>query len=157
MWKFLLLCSRFYSQARFLGFLRKAGKKVHFIPKLLALYYCLQDKDTPRFVKLVLMGAIGYVIVPFDVLPDIIPFGGWMDDAAVIAMALHFAGTYIKPEHKKKLRIFFLSLMWIGKYGRCFCSTYHFFTIPWSMGRADFTNSPIHRKMNSCISVQIGA
>lgn len=104
MWKFLVLFSRFYSQARFLGFLKKTGKKIHFIPKLLALYYCLQDKDTPRFVKLALMGAIGYVIVPFDLLPDVLFFGGWLDDAAIIAMALRFAGTYIKPEHRKKVK-----------------------------------------------------
>lgn len=78
--------------------------KLHFLPKLLAIFYCIQDKDTPRMVRLVLMGAIGYVILPIDIVPDILPVAGWIDDAAVVAAALKFAAAYIKPEHKEKVR-----------------------------------------------------
>jgi len=36
-----------------------------------------------------------------------IPGIGWLDDAAVIGAALTFAGTYVKPEHKEKVRKLF--------------------------------------------------
>ncbi|MCH4166733.1 MAG: DUF1232 domain-containing protein [Megasphaera sp.] len=104
MWKLLSLFARFYTPGKFIRFIRTTKHKAHFIPSMLALYYCLQDKDTPKFVKLALMGALGYIIVPLDLLPDIIPGLGWIDDAAVLAVALRFAGAYIKPEHKAKVR-----------------------------------------------------
>ena len=94
----------FYSKGRFLRFLSKTKGKLHFLPKLLAIFYSIQDKDTPRMVRLVLMGAIGYVILPIDIVPDILPVAGWIDDAAVVAAALKFAAAYIKPEHKEKVR-----------------------------------------------------
>lgn len=104
MWKFLALFARFYTPARFIAFIRRSGRKLHFLPKMLALFFCIQDKDTPKFVKLVLMGALGYVILPFDIMPDFLPFAGWLDDAAAVAAALEFASAYIKPEHKEKVK-----------------------------------------------------
>lgn len=104
MWKLLLFFTRFYSPGRFLRFLSKTKGKLHFLPKLLAIFYCIQDKDTPKLVRLVLMGTIGYVILPIDVVPDFLPVAGWVDDAAVVAAALKFAAAYIKPEHKEKVR-----------------------------------------------------
>lgn len=104
MWKLLLFFTRFYSPGRLLRFLSKTKGKLHFLPKLLAIFYCIQDKDTPKLVRLVLMGAIGYVILPIDVVPDFLPVAGWVDDAAVVAAALKFAAAYIKPEHKEKVR-----------------------------------------------------
>ena len=48
------------------------------------------------------MGALGYVILPFDFVPDVFAGFGWLDDAAVVAAALRLAGTYVKPEHREK-------------------------------------------------------
>lgn len=62
----------------------------------------MQDEDTPKFIKLALMGALGYVILPFDFVPDVFAGFGWLDDAAVVAAALRLAGTYVKPEHREK-------------------------------------------------------
>jgi len=45
--------------------------------------------------------------MPLDIIPDMIPGIGWLDDAAVIGAALTFAGTYVKPEHKEKVRKLF--------------------------------------------------
>ncbi|ERT61954.1 MULTISPECIES: YkvA family protein [Megasphaera] len=102
--RWLTFFARFYTPGKFILFLRTAGHKIHFLPKLLAAYYCMQDKDTPNYVRLVLMGAIGYAILPFDFLPDTILGFGWVDDAAVLAAAWRFAGTYIKPEHREKVK-----------------------------------------------------
>jgi len=102
--RFLTFFARFYTPGKFIRFLRLTGKKVRFLPRLLLLFYCLQDTDTPKAVKLILMGALGYVILPFDLVPDVITGLGWVDDAAVVAAAISFAGAYVKPEHREKVR-----------------------------------------------------
>lgn len=107
MWKLVRFFARFYTPGKFIRFVRGTGKKLHFLPKLMTLFYCLQDKSTPTFVKLALMGALGYVILPLDFVPDGIMGLGWVDDAAVIAAALRFAGAYIKPEHRAKVQKIF--------------------------------------------------
>lgn len=107
MLKWLICFSRFYSPVKFLHFIKTACRKIRFLPKLMMIYYCLTDADTPKFVRLVLMGAVGYAILPFDFIPDLLPEVGWIDDAAVIAAALSFAGTYVKPEHREKVRKLF--------------------------------------------------
>lgn len=112
MWKLLCFFARFYTPGKFIRFIRGTGRKVRFLPKLMALFYCLQDKDTPAVVKLVLMGALGYVILPLDLMPDGLLGLGWMDDAAVVAAAVHFAGAYIKPEHREKVRSIFPFAKW---------------------------------------------
>ncbi len=104
MFKLLTFFARFYTPGRFILFIRNTGRKLHFLPKLLAIFYCMNDVDTPKVIKLVLMGALGYVILPFDFMPDVIPGLGWIDDAAVITGALQLAGTYVKPEHYEKVR-----------------------------------------------------
>ena len=106
MWKILRFFARFYTPGKFVTFIRKTGRKVHFLPKLLTIFYCMQDEDTPKFIKLALMGALGYVILPFDFVPDVFAGFGWLDDAAVAA-ALRLAGTYVKPEHREKVRHMF--------------------------------------------------
>ena len=107
MWKELRFFARFYTPGKFVTFVRKTGRKVHFLPKLLTIFYCMQDEDTPKFIKLALMGALGYVILPFDFVPYVFAGFGWLDDAAVVAAALRLAGTYVKPEHREKVRHMF--------------------------------------------------
>lgn len=111
-WKLIRFFARFYTPGKFSRFIRGSGCKVRFLPKLMGLYYCLQDKDTPMFVKLGVMGALGYVILPLDVIPDGIMGLGWIDDAAVVAAAIRFAGAYIKPEHKAKVKKIFPFVRW---------------------------------------------
>lgn len=69
MWKVLRFFARFYTPGKFVTFVHKTGRKIHFLPKLLTIFYCMQDEDTPKFIKLALMGALGYVILPFDFVP----------------------------------------------------------------------------------------
>lgn len=107
MWKLLSFFARFYTPGKFIRFIRGTGRRLHFLPKLMTIFYCMQDKDTPKFVKLALMGALGYVILPLDLVSDAFIGIGWLDDAAVVAAALRLAGTYVKPEHLEKVRRIF--------------------------------------------------
>ncbi len=68
----------------------------------LVLFYCLKDRDTPTWAKGVIVGALGYLILPTDLVPDIIPGAGYGDDWGAIVAALATVAAYIKDEHKAK-------------------------------------------------------
>ncbi len=68
----------------------------------LQLYYAMQDPDIPTWVKTVIMGALGYLILPLDAIPDLIPGAGYTDDLGAIVAAVGIAATYITPEVKAK-------------------------------------------------------
>ena len=48
----------------------------------------LADPRVPATEKALLGGAILYAIIPFDLIPDMIPFVGQIDDAYLIALTL---------------------------------------------------------------------
>ncbi len=80
----------------------KAGKEV--IEKALMLFYCLQDKDTPKWAKGVIVAALGYFIFPMDAIPDPTPVVGFADDLGVLVAALAAVAAHIKEEHKQKAK-----------------------------------------------------
>ncbi len=94
--------ARWYSGPRLWKTLRKvavsAGRKT--LLSALVLFYCLRDKDTPTWAKGVIVGALGYLILPTDLIPDIIPGAGYGDDWGAIVAALGTVAAYIKDEHK---------------------------------------------------------
>jgi len=45
------------------------------------------DRRVPASRKALLAGALGYIILPFDIVPDRIPFLGELDDLVVTALA----------------------------------------------------------------------
>jgi uncharacterized membrane protein YkvA (DUF1232 family) len=68
--------SRHYSKAAFWSLVRNAGDQIPFIRDALAMYYCLIDEKTPAWVKATIVGALGYLILPLDAVPDIMPVVG---------------------------------------------------------------------------------
>ncbi len=81
------------------------------IYKALQLFYVAQSPGCPAKVKAGIFGALGYLILPVDLIPDIVPALGYTDDAAAIAAALLLAQAYItddiKAQAKEKIRIIF--------------------------------------------------
>lgn len=77
-----------------------AGRKT--VLTAITLYHCLRDKDTPAWAKGVIMGALGYLVLPADMVPDIIPGAGYGDDWAALVAALGTVATYVKDIHKVK-------------------------------------------------------
>ena len=89
------------------GFWTKAKRvagKLPFAEDLLAAYFCAFDHATPVQVKAALVGALAYFVLPFDVVPDILPLVGYGDDAAVLVTALRMVGAHIRPEHRDAAR-----------------------------------------------------
>ncbi len=93
-----------YSQKKFFKKVnfnwKSAGSKV--VEVALQLYYSLRDSDTPAWAKGVIIGALGYFISPFDLIPDVLPGIGYTDDFGVMLSAIAVVAIHIKPEHKAK-------------------------------------------------------
>lgn len=81
---------------------KKAGDKLVFTA--LTLFHCLQDRDTPTWARTVIVGALGYLILPTDLVPDMIPGVGLADDWGALTAALGTITMYVKKEHKQKAR-----------------------------------------------------
>ncbi len=93
-----------YSAPRLWRTLRKAaagaGRKT--LLTALTLFYCLQDRDTPTWAKGVIVGALGYLVLPADLIPDLIPGAGFGDDWGALVAALGTVAAYVKDQHKFK-------------------------------------------------------
>lgn len=85
--------------------LRKVGRRIPFAEDALSAWYCATDPTTDRKVKLVLIGALAYFVMPADLMPDLLPLIGFSDDAAVIAAAVAAVTRSIKPEHRDRARV----------------------------------------------------
>ena len=59
---------------------------------------------TPLQVKTALIGALAYFVLPFDVVPDMMPLLGFSDDAAILLTALRMVTAHVRPEHREAAR-----------------------------------------------------
>jgi uncharacterized membrane protein YkvA (DUF1232 family) len=56
------------------------------------------DARVPRRRKLMLLALVGYLALPFDLVPDFIPVAGQLDDAIIVALVLrHFVRAGGEP------------------------------------------------------------
>jgi uncharacterized membrane protein YkvA (DUF1232 family) len=51
----------------------------------------LKHPETPVFAKIFLGLAIGYVLMPFDLIPDFIPLIGQLDDLVIVPLLVYVA------------------------------------------------------------------
>jgi uncharacterized membrane protein YkvA (DUF1232 family) len=93
-----------YVRRGFWAKVRRVASALPFAEDLLAAYYCAFDRATPRHVRAALLGALAYFVLPFDVIPDMMPVLGFTDDAAVLATALKLVASHIRPEHRAAAR-----------------------------------------------------
>jgi uncharacterized membrane protein YkvA (DUF1232 family) len=77
---------------------------VRFVPDCIVLVRrLLGDPRVPRRHKLLLGALVGYLALPFDLVPDFIPVAGHVDDALVVVLALRAvlrgSGSELVREH----------------------------------------------------------
>ena len=88
---------------------KRAGAKL--VYAALILYYTLQSDHVSKTDKAIIIGALGYMISPLDVIPDAIPIAGLTDDFAVLMYVLKKVWTDIDPaiveQAKEKLSKWF--------------------------------------------------
>jgi uncharacterized membrane protein YkvA (DUF1232 family) len=81
---------------------KNAGIKV--IYYVLIAYYLLQKKDLPKKEKAIIIGALGYFIMPFDLVADPTLAVGYVDDIGALALALGKVALYIDDDIKQKAK-----------------------------------------------------
>jgi uncharacterized membrane protein YkvA (DUF1232 family) len=81
---------------------KRAGAKL--VYAALILYYTLQSDKISAANKAMIIGALGYMISPLDVVPDAIPIMGLSDDLAVLLFVLKKVWTDIDPEIQEKAK-----------------------------------------------------
>ena len=58
----------------------------------------LKDRRTPRTARLLLWLAVGYLLLPFDIIPDFIPVIGHIDDLVVVPFLIFLAMKMVPEE-----------------------------------------------------------
>jgi uncharacterized membrane protein YkvA (DUF1232 family) len=102
-WEWLLIClgALVFVWAVFVVWLVALGRRgdarafATFISDCIVLVARLvRDPRVPRRRKLLMLGVLGYLALPFDLVPDFIPVAGQLDDAIVVALVLrHFVSA----------------------------------------------------------------
>ena len=81
---------------------KNLGKKTLWY--VLLLYYTLESDEVSLGNKAIIMGALGYLILPIDLIPDVVPVLGLTDDAAAIKLAYDTVKASITPEIERKAK-----------------------------------------------------
>lgn len=81
---------------------KRAGAKLVYVAFI--LYYLIQSNKVSLKDKAIIIGALGYLISPLDVVPDAIPIAGLGDDLTVLLYALGKVWTSVDEDMKAKAR-----------------------------------------------------
>ena len=65
----------------------------------------ITDISTPSQVRVSMLAALTYLIMPLDLVPDFIPVGGFSDDLVALTAVISLWGKYITPEINNRARI----------------------------------------------------
>lgn len=79
---------------------KRAARSIPFMDEVVAAYYCALDTRTPMRVRMTLMAALAYFVLPFDIVPDLLVGVGFTDDLAVLMAALTAVRVHITPAHR---------------------------------------------------------
>ncbi|MBP5135927.1 MAG: DUF1232 domain-containing protein [Paludibacteraceae bacterium] len=80
----------------------KAGEKVVYYA--LALYYVMLDENVYYKEKMLIAAALGYLILPIDVIPDFLPVAGFTDDLGALVTAYNMVKQNITPEVESRVQ-----------------------------------------------------
>ncbi len=96
----------YYDELRLADKIKAVGKTVgaKVISYVLIMVILISDKNIPLKVRLVFMAALGYLILPTDLIADLLPAIGFTDDIAFLSYAISNAREYITPEVKGKAK-----------------------------------------------------
>lgn len=81
------------------NFSLQAGKTV--VEEALVLFYAAEHPNTPKAHKMLIYGALAYLILPADAIPDILPAVGFSDDLGALAVAAASVVSNINLEVKE--------------------------------------------------------
>ena len=78
--------------------LLKAGRAI--AKPALEGFELIMDHSTPPQVRISIIGALTYLIVPIDLIPDFIPASGFSDDLVALTAVISLWQHHLTPEMK---------------------------------------------------------
>jgi uncharacterized membrane protein YkvA (DUF1232 family) len=101
---------KYYDEEKLLSKLKtmvfKLGEEV--VLRILMLYYLLGSGKVPLKIRVLIVAALGYFVLPADLISDFIPALGFSDDIAFLTYAFnqasHYADEAIKKKAEQKLK-----------------------------------------------------
>ena len=93
-----------FSQKNFIEKIQRVAKRagVKLVYVALILYYLIESNKVSVKDKAIIIGALGYLISPIDIVPDAIPIAGLGDDMAVMLYVLDKVWGQVDDEIKSK-------------------------------------------------------
>ena len=65
----------------------------------LRLFWALfKDRRTPKISKILIVITVIYLVSPIDIIPDYIPFAGWVDDIIIVPILLYIATLFVPKD-----------------------------------------------------------
>ena len=65
----------------------------------LRLYFRLfRDSRTPKISKIMLIAAVIYLLSPIDIIPDFLPFAGFIDELIIIPLVFYVSTLFIPKD-----------------------------------------------------------
>lgn len=97
---------RFFTDGKFKDKILKSARKigVKAVYYALVLYYALFSSSVPSKDRKIILGALGYLVLPLDLMPDFFPVIGFTDDAAALTIAVCRVMKNITPEVKAQAK-----------------------------------------------------
>lgn len=84
------------------NFANQAGIKT--VYAALLLFFAYRRKETPAWARRIVLGTLGYLISPFDALPDFSPIIGYTDDLGLLSFGLVTIACYINDSVRSQAR-----------------------------------------------------
>lgn len=96
---------KYYSESNFWQKVKNVAKKagIEVVDRALVLYYTATADTTPASMKGIIYGALGYFILPVDLIPDAIPVVGFSDDFAALGACIAAVASCITPRIKAQV------------------------------------------------------
>ncbi len=91
-------------RAKFWPTVKKALRTIPFMDEVVAAYFAMLDPQTSARARLILIGALAYFVLPFDLVPDFIFGVGFLDDASILAAAIASVRSAITDDHREAAR-----------------------------------------------------
>ena len=78
--------------------------------QILTLFYAFKDERTPWYAKITALSSLIYLVSPADIIPDIIPVAGYIDDLFIVPFLINLstkllpADIRLNAEHRARVR-----------------------------------------------------
>ncbi|MEM9836667.1 MAG: YkvA family protein [Bacteroidota bacterium] len=97
---------QFFSEGKFQEKIRRFAKSLgsRTVYTIYLLYYAYHRKGTPAWAKRIVLGTLGYLIMPIDAIPDLGFLIGFTDDIGVLSFGLVTIAGYVNDEVRQQAR-----------------------------------------------------